>query len=280
MTTLVSLWANVRDRLRAAGIDSPVIDARLLLEAGAEVTRTDIVTDPQRVLTDAQVAGVEALTVRREAREPVSYILGKKAFWTLELGVTPAVLTPRPETEHLVEVALELNPFATATRVLDLGVGSGAILLSILAARPLAHGVGVDQSHEALDVARSNAAMLGLEERASFRQGDWSEGLEGPFDLVVSNPPYIRTGAIDLLQPEVRFEPRAALDGGPDGLEAYRAIMPALKRLLSEDGAFAFEVGEGQAEAVWALADQSGLRTEGVRKDLAGISRVVWGRAR
>lgn len=257
-----------------------MFDARLLVEAGAGVTRLDIVTDPQRVLSDEQVAAIDALTMRREAREPISHILGRKAFWTIEVQVTPAVLTPRPETETLVEVALELSDFAAPSRVLDLGVGSGAILLALLSARPLAQGVGVDASEEALDVARANAAALGLADRVTLLRGDWGEGLEGGFDLVLSNPPYIRSGAIDLLEPEVaRYEPRAALDGGRDGLDAYRQIMPALPHLLKPGGAFAFEVGEGQAEAVWALADQAGLSPEGVRRDLAGKSRVVWGRS-
>jgi release factor glutamine methyltransferase len=277
--TLVAAWAASRDRLRAAGVESPVFDARLLVEAGAGVTRLDIVTDPQRTLSAEQIAAIDALTLRREAREPISHIIGRKAFWTIELGVTPDVLTPRPETETLVEVALELSEFATPARVLDLGVGSGAILLAVLSARPLAEGVGVDASAEALAVAQANAVALGLANRIEFIRTDWDEGLLGEFNLIVSNPPYIQTGAIDLLEPEVaRYEPRAALDGGPDGLDAYRRIMPALPHLLKLEGAFAFEVGEGQAEAVWALADQAGLTPLGVRRDLAGKSRVVWGR--
>jgi release factor glutamine methyltransferase len=279
MSTLVSAWAASRDRLRAAGVESPVFDARLLVEAGAGVTRLDIVTDPQRVLSADQLAGIEALTLRREAREPISHIVGRKAFWTIELAVTPDVLTPRPETETLVEVALELSDFATPARVLDLGVGTGAILFAVLGARPLAEGVAVDVSAAALDVAKVNAAELGLAARVEFIRTDWGDGLEGGFDLVVSNPPYIRTGEIDLLEPEVaRYEPRLALDGGADGLDAYRRIIHALPHLLKAEGAFAFEVGEGQAEAVWALADQAGLTPLGVRKDLAGKSRVVWGR--
>ncbi|MEJ0060995.1 MAG: peptide chain release factor N(5)-glutamine methyltransferase [Terricaulis sp.] len=279
MSTLVSAWAASRDRLRAAGVESPVFDARLLVEAGAGVTRLDIVTDPQRVLSAEQLAGIEALTLRREAREPISHIVGRKAFWTIDLAVTPDVLTPRPETETLVEVALELSDFAAPSRVLDLGVGTGAILFAVLGARPLAQGVAVDVSAKALEVAKANAAELGLSERIAFINTDWGDGLEGGFDLVVSNPPYIRTSEIDLLEPEVaRYEPRLALDGGDDGLDAYRRIIHVLPHLLKPDGAFAFEVGEGQAEAVWALADQAGLTPLGVRKDLAGKSRVVWGR--
>ncbi|MES1156142.1 MAG: peptide chain release factor N(5)-glutamine methyltransferase [Alphaproteobacteria bacterium] len=281
MSTLVSVWGAVRDRLRAAGVDSPVLDARMLLEAGAGVVRMDILTDPHRVLSEAQLAGIEVLVVRREAREPMSYIVGRKAFWNIELSVTPAVLTPRPETELLVEVGLENLPFADSTRVLDLGVGSGAILCAILGGRPLARGVGVDASADALAVARQNIEALGLADRVDLVHGDWASATDGSFNLIVSNPPYIRSGTIDHLAPEVaRYEPRLALDGGPDGLGAYRAIMPLLDGLLTEDGVFALEIGEGQAEAVWAFADQAGLAPIGVRKDLQGRSRVVWGRRR
>ena len=172
--TLVSVWQAARDRLIAAGVDSPVLDARLLLEAGASVTRLEIVTDPRRALTDEQVAAVQALIDRRVAREPVSHIVGKKAFWTLDLNVTPAVLTPRPETEFLVETALKALPPTAPSRVLDLGVGSGAVLLALLAERDLASGIGLDVSPDALAVARGNAEMLKLDNRAEFHLGDWS----------------------------------------------------------------------------------------------------------
>ena len=279
MTTLVSLWGDVKRRLEEAGVDTPVLDARLLLEAGAGVARLDIVSDPRREMSAEQVDGVEALVARRIAREPVSHILGKKAFWTLELNVTPSVLTPRPETEFLVELALELLPKDKPARVLDLGVGSGAILLTLLAERPHAYGIGLDVSSDALVVAEGNAQMLDLEARSEFHHGDWSTKLEEPFDLVLSNPPYIPTAEIDTLAPEVaRYEPRLALDGGPDGLDAYRAITPRLKQLVRPGGAFAFEVGRGQADAVADLIRAAGLHPEEPRRDLGAIPRVVWGR--
>lgn len=278
MTVLVTLWTDLRKRLEAAGIDTPVIDARLLLEAGAGVSRLDIVTDPRRVLSAAQVEAVEVLALRRLAREPIGHILGRKAFWTLDLDVNADVLSPRPETEHLVELAMEVLPKDAPTRVLDLGVGSGAILLSILADRPLASGIGVDVSEAALVVARRNVEKLGLQDRAELRAGNWSEGLTGTFDIVISNPPYIPTADIEGLQPEVaQYEPRLALDGGPDGLDAYRLIIAQLPDLLGPQGVFAFEVGQGQAEEVRALAEAQGFITAS-KLDLAGIARVVSGR--
>lgn len=277
--TLVSLWTDVRRRLEAAGVEAPVFEARLLLEAGAGVSRLDIVTDPRRRVSAAQVGAVDALTRRREAREPVAHIVGRKHFWTLDLAVNPAVLIPRPETELLVEAALQSIAPDGAARVLDLGVGSGAILLAVLAERPNATGVGVDISDDALGVARANAEALGLAQRIVFKQGDWASAIEGGFDVVLSNPPYIATAEIEMLAPEVaQFEPRLALDGGADGLDAYRAIAAELPRLLKLGGAFALEVGLGQAEAVRALAEGAGLSTGEPRRDLAGIPRVVVGR--
>ena len=276
--TLVTAWGAARDRLKAAGVDSPVMDARLLVEAGARVQRLDIVTDPRRELTVEQAQAIETLVARRVQREPLSHILGKRAFWTLELIVTPAVLTPRPETEFLVELALELLPKDQPARVLDLGTGSGAILLSVLAERPLASGVGLDLSTEALAVAHSNAEALGLTAQVEFHHGGWDAELRAPFDVVLSNPPYIPSAEIDTLEPELGYEPRLALDGGPDGLDAYRAIAPRLKALVRPSGGFALEVGAGQADAVNALLTEAGLTPEQPRKDLAGFARVVWGR--
>jgi release factor glutamine methyltransferase len=279
--TLVSLWTDVRKRLEAAGIDTPVLDARLLLEAGAGVSRLEIVTDPRRAVSDAQVDAVNALTKRRERREPVSHIVGRKHFWTLDLAVNANVLTPRPETEFVVEAGLqETLPADAPHRLLDLGAGSGAIILALLKERPNATGVAVDISEGALEMVRANAEQLGVADRLEIRQGDWAKHLDERFDLVVSNPPYIRTGDIDGLEPEVaRFEPRVALDGGTDGLVAYRTITAALPRLLKQGGAFALEVGLGQAESVKALAEEAGLSTDEPRRDLSGIPRVVVGHA-
>jgi release factor glutamine methyltransferase len=278
--TLVQAWAQARKRLEAAGLSGPVIDARLLVEAAAEATRADIVTDPYRPLTAGQQARLEDYLSRRERREPVSQILGRKGFWKLMLAVNDRVLTPRPDTETVVEYVLRDFPPHAPWTVLDLGVGSGAILLAILAERPAARGLGVDISDEALAVARDNAASLGLEPRCVFMRGDWTAGLaEANFDLVVANPPYIATGVIDSLEPEVRqYEPRLALDGGPDGLDAYRLLAPEILRVLKPGGRFAVEIGYDQKAAVESLFRDAGAEGVHTMPDLANRDRVVAGR--
>ncbi|HEY8002993.1 MAG TPA: peptide chain release factor N(5)-glutamine methyltransferase [Phenylobacterium sp.] len=236
--TLLTAWQGAKQRLEAAGLAGPVIDARLLVEAAAEATRADIVGDPYRALSPEQEARLEGYLTRREHREPVSHILGRKGFWKIMLNVTPDVLTPRPDTETVVEWVLRDFPEHAAWSVLDLGVGSGAILLSILAERPAARGLGVDISEEALAVARDNAANLGLAGRLALLRGDWTEGLGADsFDLVVANPPYIASDVIETLEPEVRdHEPRLALEGGADGLDHYRRLAPEILRVLKPGG--------------------------------------------
>ena len=278
--TLVQAWKTAQTRLKAARLDSPAIDARLLLEAATGASRTDILTDPYRPLTPDQAATFEDWLARRERREPVSRILGRKGFWKLMLKVTPDVLTPRPDTEVIVDYALRAFAEGRAFDILDLGVGSGAILLSILAERPAARGLGVDVSEEALAVARENAANLGLEGRCALLRGWWTEGLgENSFDLVVSNPPYIRSGDIEGLEPEVAVhEPRLALDGGPDGLEPYRALAPETLRVLRPGGLMLVEFGAEQANAVRALFAAAGAQDLEVLKDLGDRDRVLSGR--
>ena len=276
---LVQAWALAKKRLEDAGITGPVIDARLLVEAAAEATRTDIVTDPYRALTAEQAARLEDYLTRRARREPVSHILGRKGFWKIMLQVTPDVLTPRPDTETVVEYVLRDFPEHAPWSVLDLGVGSGAILLSILAERPAAKGLGVDVSEEALAVARENAANLGLAGRMALLRGDWAFGL-GPdsFDLVVSNPPYIASDVMETLEPEVRdHEPRLALEGGADGLDAYRTLAPEILRVLKPGGRFAVEIGYDQKAAVEALFREAGAEEVVTLRDLGDRDRVVAG---
>ena len=276
---LVQAWKQARTRLEAAGLAGPVIDARLLVEAAAEATRVDIVTDPHRALTAEQEARLESYLARREGREPVSHILGRKGFWKIMLQVTPDVLTPRPDTETVVEYVLRDFPEHARWSVLDLGVGSGAILLAVLAERPAAKGLGVDVSEEALAVARDNAAALGLESRVALLRSDWTTGLgDDGFDLVVSNPPYIASHVIETLEPEVRdHEPRLALEGGADGLDHYRVLAPEILRVLKPGGRFAVEIGYDQKEAVEALFREAGAIGVTTLRDLADRDRVVAG---
>lgn len=278
-TTLVGAWKAARQILEAAGVDQPAIDARLMLEAGAGVTRMDILTDPHRVLDAGQIATFDGYVARRARREPVSHILGRKGFWKIMLSVTPDVLTPRPDTESILDVVLPAYPEGMRFSVLDLGVGSGAILLAILAERPAARGLGVDTSEEALAVARENAANLDLNDRAAFLRGDWTAGLgDDSFDVVVSNPPYIPTAHIETLDPEVRdHEPRLALDGGEDGLDAYRLLAPEILRVLKPGGLLAVEIGHDQSAAVEALFRAAGAAQVRTVKDLALRDRVVTG---
>ena len=278
--TLVKTWTAARARLQDAGVESPAIDARLLLEAAADATRTDIITDPYRPVTPEQAAALNGFLDRRIAREPVSHILGRKGFWKIMLNVTADVLTPRPDTETVVEAALRDWPETEARTVLDLGVGSGAIILSILSDRPAAKGLGIDVSEEALAVARENAANLGLAGRLALMRGDWTAGLDrASFDTVVSNPPYIPTGDIATLEPEVRdHDPHLALDGGADGLDAYRLLAPEVLRVLKPGGRFLVEIGYDQSAQVEALFVAAGAIEVATLKDLSDRHRVVWGR--
>ncbi|HWT52653.1 MAG TPA: peptide chain release factor N(5)-glutamine methyltransferase, partial [Caulobacter sp.] len=239
----------------------------------------EIVTDPYRELSEQQVATLDEYLARRARREPVSHIIGRKGFWKILLQVNKNVLTPRPETEVIVDEVLKAFPEQMPFTMLDLGVGSGTILLAVLAERPAAKGLGVDASSEALAVARDNAANLDLNNRATFLHGDWTAGLaDASFDLVVSNPPYIPSAVIETLEPEVRdHEPRLALDGGPDGLDAYRLLAPEILRVLKPGGLFAVEIGYDQSKAVEALFNAAGAREVRTVKDLSTHDRVVTG---
>ncbi|CAN5312529.1 peptide chain release factor N(5)-glutamine methyltransferase [soil metagenome] len=277
--TLVKAWTAAKERLKNVQIDQPAIDARLLLEVAADVTRTDIITDPYRELTPAQEATLDDFLNRRARREPVSHIIGRKGFWKILLQVNKNVLTPRPETEVIVDEVLKAFPEQMSFNMLDLGVGSGTILLAVLAERPAAKGLGIDVSEEALAVARENAANLDLASRVALMRGDWTNGLgDDSFDLVVSNPPYIATHVIETLEPEVRdHEPRLALDGGPDGLDAYRFLAGEILRVLKPGAMFAVEIGYDQSEAVETLFKQAGGQNVRTIKDLSVHDRVVTG---
>jgi release factor glutamine methyltransferase len=267
-------------RFRAAGLDSPELDARVLAGHALDLDHAALVAAAARPLDDAARARIDVVAARRLAGEQVSRIVGAREFWGLRLAVTPAVLVPRPETETVVELALALldrgGARTRALRIADLGVGSGAILLALLSELPNAHGVGTDIAGDALDVARRNADALHLGARAAFLQNDYGSALQGLFDLVVSNPPYIASDAILALDREVRdHDPRHALDGGADGLAAYRAIASDAPRLLASSGHLVVEIGAGQQEEVERLLAASGLAIAAVRPDLSGITRAV-----
>jgi release factor glutamine methyltransferase len=279
MTTLVKAWKAAGEALKTGRIDQPVIDARLLLEAASGASRTEIVTDPYRELTADQNDMLQSFVHRRLRREPVSHILGRKGFWKIMLKVTPDVLTPRPDSEVVVDEILKATREHQVFRLLDLGVGSGAIMLAILAERPAARGLGVDVSDDALAVARENAANLDLDGRCALLRGDWTCGLaDSSFEIVVSNPPYIATEVIETLEPEVKdHEPRLALDGGPDGLDSYRLLAPEILRVLVPGGEFAVEIGYDQSKAVEALFRDAGAKGVRTILDLGNHDRVVRG---
>jgi release factor glutamine methyltransferase len=270
----------VRDALRhgitaltAAGVDSPALDARLLLAHAMGVDQAALLLDRD---APAPMDAYQALLDRRVGREPVALILGRQEFWSLVFEVSAATLIPRPDSETLIEAAVAARPDRTAVRrVVDLGTGTGCLLLAALAEFPSAWGVGVDLAPDAAALAARNARELGLAGRAAMVCGDWGAALRGQFDLVLSNPPYIPGGDIVGLMPEVaRFEPRRALDGGADGLDAYRILVGLLPAMLAPGGVAVFELGVGQADAVRGLAMAAGFRMA-ARPDLGGIERAA-----
>jgi release factor glutamine methyltransferase len=267
---------NVRGALGQAGHLAPG-DARLLLAAALGATRLDVAVAPERALSDEERRRFLGFVERRAAGEPASRILGRREFWSLELEIAPAVLDPRPDTETVVEAALEaVGDRSRPLDLLDLGVGSGCILLALLSELPNAEGLGVDRSEAAARVARRNADRLGLADRARFVVADWADPISGVFDLVVSNPPYIPRREIASLSPEVaRHDPSAALDGGEDGLDAYRRLAAALPGALKPGAVVALEIGPGQAGSVARLLEQTGLNLQGTRPDLAGRPRCL-----
>jgi release factor glutamine methyltransferase len=276
--SIATLLRDAAARLAAAGIEHPAGEARLLLAAALGTTRAGLLRDRDR---PADPARLEPLLARRLAREPLALILGRQGFWDLDLAVSPATLIPRADTETLIEAALHALPAREAVRrVLDLGTGTGALLLAALREFPLAWGVGVDLVASAAALAAANARAHGLAGRCAFLAGNWAAALQGRFDLVLCNPPYIPTGEIAALMPEVaRHEPALALDGGADGLACYRGILAALPDLLAPQGLAVLELGFGQADDVTALARQQGLVVAGLRADLSSIPRALLLRA-
>jgi release factor glutamine methyltransferase len=262
-------------RLAKAGIPDARREARLILAHALGIGAATILGYPERAVADA--GRFDSLIARRAAREPLSHLTGRREFWSLEFEVTPETLDPRADSETLVEAALAAIADRQAPlSVLDFGTGTGCLLLALLSELPNARGVGIDIAEQTLAVARRNAAGLGLAERVQFAIGDWGGALAGPFDLIVSNPPYIPAGEISGLQPEVAdFEPRRALDGGVDGLDAYRRLGPDISRLLRSGGVAVLEFGLGQGDAVARLMAAEGLAPQGFMADLAGHDRCL-----
>jgi release factor glutamine methyltransferase len=263
--------------LAAAGFDEPRRHARRLLAAALGLSAADVFAHPETVLGAAEGARVAAMLRRMIRHEPLSRIVGKREFWGLEFRLSPDTLDPRPESESVIEAVLSRLPDRVRNyRFLDLGTGTGCLLLALLCEFPQATGVGIDVASGAAATARDNARRLGLGERALFAVGDWGRAIAGRFDAVIANPPYIPTPALPGLMPEVRdYDPKRALDGGSDGLMAYRAIAADLPRLLLPGGIFAAETGSGQAEAVAAILAQNGLAIDGFAADLGSVMRCV-----
>ncbi len=281
-----------QQRLKEAGVDDPQFDTRLLAAHALSCNRMQIMMQAERIMTAEEIAAVYRLIDRRAAREPVARIIGEREFWGLPIALNEATLEPRPDSETLVEAALTKMEGLTssaklsaeamaktkslALNILDLGSGSGCLLLALLSKWPNATGLGIDISPRAVEQARINAERLGLADRAAFRVNYWLEGLGETFDVIISNPPYVASGDIPNLMPEVRnFDPHEALDGGADGLDVYRFLIPQLPLFLNPNGFAIFEVGQGQAEAVCGLFRGAGFANVATHTDLGGVMRCV-----
>ncbi|MDF2620979.1 MAG: protein-(glutamine-N5) methyltransferase, release factor-specific [Xanthobacteraceae bacterium] len=278
MTTRAGLLREIAAAFATAGLETPEREARALLKGGLGLADIDLVARADMAVSEEDAARLTILATRRAAGEPLARLIGRREFWSLDFSLAPETLVPRPETETLVEAALALFPDRTAPlRILDLGTGTGAILAALLSEYPNAFGLGVDLSEGAARQARDNLARLGLSGRSGVLVGRWAEAIHGRFDLVASNPPYIPARDIAALDREVReHDPRLALDGGPDGLDAYRVLAAALPGLLAPGGRAVLELGIGQESEVAQLLAAAGLPADGpARRDLSGIARAI-----
>lgn len=269
--------AEVRKALAAAEMTQPALEARLLVAAASGLTRAQLLARDDQALPPAAAERLGQLLARRLDHEPFAYIVGHKEFWSLDFAVDRNTLIPRPDSETLVEAVLHwVEDRRQPLRLLDLGTGSGCLLLTLLQELPHAWGVGVDLSPGAIRVAAANAARLGVGGRACFVQGDWTSALAAKFDVIVGNPPYIAGKDRPSLAPEItQYEPELALFAGVDGLTAYRRILPDLNRVLADAGAIFLELGAGQASAVVDIAIGAGLQCSGIKDDLAGVARCL-----
>jgi len=270
------LLQQARDTLRAAGVESAPLDARLLLMHATGWSQERLIGYPELEVPQAAEAAFQQLLTRRAAREPLAHLTGIKEFWGLEFAVTPATLIPRPESEALIELALKLGATKAPQTILDLGTGSGCLLLSLLYEWPHATGLGVDISQPALDCAAENAMNLGLQNRVHFNCSDWGEAIEEHFDLIISNPPYIPEADRADLQPEVgHFEPENALFAGAEGLDAYKKLAKTASCYLTKGGFVVLEAGAGQARSIQHIFQHAGWSNIDAQDDLLGIERAL-----
>ena len=280
-TSARMLTSEAAQKFREAGVDTSVLDAEILISHALGRTRTYLVAHPEYEPSLEEIERYREYVDRRSRREPLAYIIGCREFYGIPFEVSPAVLIPRPETEILVDFAIQCLRDVPDPMVADIGVGSGAIAVSIAKHVPKAIVYGTDSSFEALEIANGNAECIGVQDRVYFLLGDLFEQVVGKkFDLIVSNPPYIPTAEIDKLQPEIsKYEPRQALDGGPDGLDCYRRLTAEASGYLRDGGILAVEVGAGQSDSVKELFQVHGFRNIRTVRDLSGIERVVTGEA-
>lgn len=275
--TVRKILAAGRQKLELSGIDTAALDARVLLGHVLRKPADWLHAHPDAPVDDGMSEQYDGYIARRSQHEPVAHLVGTREFWKHAFDVGPQVLVPRPDSETLIAAVLKHIPDRNgALRILDLGTGSGCLLLTLLDEYPKASGVGVDISNDALSVAAANGRRLELGHRVAWIEGGWDTPLDGHFDLIVSNPPYIETDALAGLERDVvAYEPRLALDGGPDGLDCYRTILGCLDGVLADHGLLVFEIGQGQAERLSVLADEAGYRRRGIHNDLSGTARVL-----
>jgi release factor glutamine methyltransferase len=264
-------------RLQQAKIESASLDARILLQHAVHINREELMGRPLASMTQAQMDHYKSLLEKRSQRQPVAQLIGKREFWGMDFRVTGDTLDPRPDSETLIEAVLAARPDRNAPiKILDLGTGTGCLILTLLKEYKNAVAVAVDRCAQALEVARGNAQALELEGRVQFVESNWCEKVQGVFDVVISNPPYIPSADIAGLETEVKkFEPMGALDGGVDGMDAYRAILSQIKKVLSPGGIAAFEIGFGQQQSLESLAKGAGMQLVSHRKDLSGVVRTL-----
>jgi release factor glutamine methyltransferase len=273
---LFAVMSKAAKQLAAAEIDNPHLDARILIQHILGCDRMQMLTGAERILSDDDLFNIQKIIARRTAHEPVARIIGEREFWGLSFGLNEATLEPRPDSETLVEAVLSVASHERPIQILDLGTGTGCLLLSLLHELPEAEGLGIDIAQRAVEQATINAENLGLMSRAKFQLGDWLAGIAESFDIIISNPPYIIHDNIMALQPEVREnDPLRALDGGMDGLDDYRKLIPLIPKSLNAHGVVAMEVGQGQAQFVADLMKDAGLKEIKIYNDLAGIERCL-----